>query len=195
MEETLAGYGSFVTFVKSNAKALSTAVPSIKSTLAPSGGTETFTPVSLPEYIPNHHNTVSLQDTILLQDSFPFWSEPIHHQATLPGILHSEILYQSIDLMIIIHIFCYNCYILIFLLSLCQSPFIYRFRRGALNQGSLFNTTNKRKEQKTMMKAMEKRQEARKNQEKTLKRMMAYQKKAEQMVSRKRMNHHMIRKG
>ena len=99
--------------------------------------TETFTPVSLPEYIPNHHNTVSLQDTILLQDSFPFWSEPIHHQATLPGILHSEILYQSIDLMIIIHIFCYNCYILIFLLSLCQSPFIYRFRRGALNQGSL----------------------------------------------------------
>ena len=44
------------------------------------------------------------------------------------------------------------------------------------------------------MKAMEKRQEARKNQEKTLKRMMAYQNKAEQMV-RKRMNHHMIRKG
>lgn len=25
-----------------------------------------------------------LQDTILLQDSFPSWSEPIHHQATLP---------------------------------------------------------------------------------------------------------------
>ena len=46
-----------------------------------------------------------------------------------------------------------------------------------------------------MMKAMEKRQEARKNQEKTLKRRMAYQKKSEQMVSRKRMNHHMIRKG
>ena len=46
-----------------------------------------------------------------------------------------------------------------------------------------------------MMKTMEKRQEARKNQEKTLKRMMAYQKKAEQMVNRKRMNHHMIRKG
>ena len=54
---------------------------------------------------------------------------------------------------------------------------------------------NHRKEQKTMMKAMEKRQEARKNQEKTVKRMMAYQKKAEQMVNRKRMNHHMIRKG
>ena len=31
-----------------------------------------------------------------------------------------------------------------------------------------------------MMKTMEKRQEAKKNQEKTLKRMMAYQKKAEQ---------------
>ena len=41
----------------------------------------------------------------------------------------------------------------------------------------------------------EERLEARKNQERTLKRMMAYQKKAEQMVSRKRMNHHMIRKG
>ena len=64
-----------------------------------------------------------------------------------------------------------------------------------LNQGSLFNTTNERKEQKTMMKTMEKRQEAKKNQEKTLKRMMAYQKKAEQMISRKRMNHHMIRNG
>ena len=64
-----------------------------------------------------------------------------------------------------------------------------------LNQGSLFNTTNERKEQKTMMKTMVKRQEAKKNQEKTLKRMMAYQKKAEQMVSRKRVNHHMIRKG
>ena len=35
-----------------------------------------------------------------------------------------------------------------------------------------------------MMKTMEKRQEARKNQDKTVKRMMAYQKKAEQMVSR-----------
>ena len=46
-----------------------------------------------------------------------------------------------------------------------------------------------------MMKTMEKRQEAKRNQEKTFKRMIAYQKKAEQMVSRKRMNHHMIRKG
>ena len=54
---------------------------------------------------------------------------------------------------------------------------------------------NSQKGIKNMMKTMEKRQEARKNQERTLKRMMAYQKKAEQMVSRKRMNHHMIRKG
>ena len=82
-----AGYGGFVTFVKSNAKALSTDVPSIKTTLAPFGGTETFTLVSLPGYIPNHHHTVSLQDTILLQNSFPFWSEPIHHQSTLPYAL------------------------------------------------------------------------------------------------------------
>ena len=51
---------------------------------------------------------------------------------------------------------------------LCEAPF--------------FIQKYHRKEQKTMMKAMEKRQEARKNQEKTLKRMMAYQKKAEQMV-------------
>lgn len=66
---------------------------------------------------------------------------------------------------------------------------------GSLYVRLPFHTKNHRKEQKTMMKAMEKRQEARKNQEKTVKRMMAYQKKAEQMVSRKRMNHHMIRKG
>ena len=46
-----------------------------------------------------------------------------------------------------------------------------------------------------MMKTMEKRQEAKKKQEKNIKRMMAYQKKAEQMISRKRMNHHMNRKG
>lgn len=32
-------------------------------------------------------------------------------------------------------------------------------------------------------------------QETTFRRMMAYQKKAEQMVNKKKMNHHMIRKG
>jgi len=37
LQEIFAGHGGFVTFVKSNAKALSTAVPSIKSTLAPCG--------------------------------------------------------------------------------------------------------------------------------------------------------------
>lgn len=52
-----------------------------------------------------------------------------------------------------------------------------------------------RKEKKIMMKTMEKRQVARKNQERTFRRMMAYQKKAEQMVNKKRMNQHMIRKG
>ena len=46
-----------------------------------------------------------------------------------------------------------------------------------------------------MMKTMEKRQEAKRNQERILKRMMAYQKKAEQMVSQKRKNQHMIRRG
>ena len=46
-----------------------------------------------------------------------------------------------------------------------------------------------------MMKTMEKRQVARKNQERMFKRMMEYHKKAEQMVSKKRMNQHMIRKG
>ena len=43
-----------------------------KVPLRPRRGTETFTPVSLPGYIPNHHHAVSLQDTILLQNSFPF---------------------------------------------------------------------------------------------------------------------------
>lgn len=62
-------------------------------------------------------------------------------------------------------------------------------------RGSLFIQKFSRKGSKTMMKTMEKRQEAKRNQEKTFKRMMAYQKKAEQMVSKKRMNHHMIRKG
>ncbi|HIT61166.1 MAG TPA: hypothetical protein IAC33_08065 [Candidatus Fimousia stercorigallinarum] len=38
LKEIFAGYGGFVTFVKSNAKALSTAIPSIKSTLAPCRG-------------------------------------------------------------------------------------------------------------------------------------------------------------
>jgi hypothetical protein len=42
--------------------------------------------------------------------------------------------------MTIIHIFCYNCCNLIFLLSWCHSPFIYHFRRDALNQGPLLKS-------------------------------------------------------
>ena len=72
--------------------------------------------------------------SILSPDSFPFVSLPTDHQLELPDILRSEILDQSISLMIIIHIFCYNCCNLIFLLSWCHSPFIYHFRRDALNQ-------------------------------------------------------------
>ena len=56
------------------------------------------------------------------------------------NILRSEILYQSINLMIISHISCYNCCNLIFLLSWCHSPFIYHFRRDALNQGPLLKS-------------------------------------------------------
>ena len=72
--------------------------------------------------------------------SFPFVSLPTDHQLELPDILRSEILDQSISLMTIIHIFCYNCCNLIFLLSWCHSPFIYHFRRDALNQGPLLKS-------------------------------------------------------
>ena len=54
--------------------------------------------------------------------------------------LRNEIPYQSISLMIISHISCYNCCNLIFLLSWCHSPFIYHFRRDALNQGPLLKS-------------------------------------------------------
>ena len=93
-----------------------------------------FIPVSLPVHTPDLHNTVFQPNTILSPDSFPFVSLPTDHQLELPDILHSEILDQSISLMTIIHIFCYNCCNLIFLLSWCHSLFIYHFRRDALNQ-------------------------------------------------------------
>lgn len=96
-----------------------------------------FIPVSLPVHTPDLRNTVFQPNTIPSPNSFPFVSLPTDHQSELPGILHSEIPYQSISLMTIIHIFCYNCCNLIFLLSLCHSPFIYHFRRDALNQGPL----------------------------------------------------------
>ena len=99
-----------------------------------------FIPVSLPVHTPNLRNTVFQPDTILSPDSFPFWFLPIDHLLILPGILRSEILYQSISLMIISHISCYNCCNLIFLLSWCHSPFIYHFRRDALNQGPLLKS-------------------------------------------------------
>ena len=93
-----------------------------------------FIPVSLPVHTPDLRNTVSQPNTILSPDSFPFVSLPTDHQPELPDILRSEIPYQTISLMTIIHIFCYNCCNLIFLLSWCHSPFIYHFRRDALNQ-------------------------------------------------------------
>ena len=99
-----------------------------------------FIPISLPVHTPNLHNTEFRPDTILSLDSFPFVSLPTDHQLELPDILRSEILDQSISLMIIIHIFCYNCCNLIFLLSWCHSPFIYHFRRDALNQGPLLKS-------------------------------------------------------
>ena len=73
-----------------------------------------FTPVSLPAHIPDFHNTEFLPDTIPLPGSSPFWSAPTCHQLILPDLLRSEILYQAISLMIIIHIFHCYCYILSF---------------------------------------------------------------------------------
>ena len=80
-------------------------------------------PVFLPVHIPDRHSTVSPPDTILLPDSSPFLSVPTYHQAELPDLRHSEILYQSINLMIINHICHCCCYILIFPVSLYLSPF------------------------------------------------------------------------
>ena len=96
-----------------------------------------FIPVSLPVHTPDLHNTVFQANTILSPDSFPFVSLPTDYQLELPDILRNEIPYQSISLMIISHISCYNCCNLIFLLSFDYSPFIYRSCKDALNQGSL----------------------------------------------------------
>ena len=99
-----------------------------------------FIPVSLPVHTPDLHNMVFQPNTILSPDSFPFVSLPTDHQLELPNILRNEIPYQPIRLMIISHISCYNCCNLIFLLSWCHSPFIYHFRRGALNQVPLLKS-------------------------------------------------------
>ena len=99
-----------------------------------------FIPVSLPVHTPDLHNMVFQPNTILSPDSFPFVSLPTDHQLELPDILRNEIPYQSISLMIINHISCYNCCNLIFLLSFDYSPFIYRSCKDALNQGSLLKS-------------------------------------------------------
>lgn len=67
-----------------------------------------FIPVSLPVHTPDLRNTVFQPDTILSPDSFPFWFLPTDYLLILPDILSSEIPYQPINLMIIIHISCYN---------------------------------------------------------------------------------------
>ena len=99
-----------------------------------------FISVFLPVHTPDLRNTVFQPNTILSPDSFPFVSLSTDHQLELPDILRSEILYQSISQMITSHISCYNCCNLIFLLSWCHSPFIYHFRRDALNQGPLLKS-------------------------------------------------------
>ena len=96
-----------------------------------------FIPVSLPVHTPNLRNTVFQPDTILSPDSFPFWFLPIDHLLILPGILRSEILYQSISLMIISHISCYNCCNLIFNLILSFSLHL-SFLQGRPESGPPF---------------------------------------------------------
>ena len=82
-----------------------------------------FNLVFSPGYIPALRSMAFLPDTILSPNSFPFLSVPTGRPPVLPCILRSEILYQSINLMIISHICHCYCYILIFLVSLYHSPF------------------------------------------------------------------------
>ena len=63
-----------------------------------------FNLVFLPGYIPDLRNMAFLPDTILSPDSFPFLSVTTGHPPVLPGIPHSEILYQSISPSTVIHI-------------------------------------------------------------------------------------------
>ena len=62
-------------------------------------------------------------DTIPLQDSSPFLYTPTHHLPTLPCTLRSEIPCPSISPWTTIHISHFRSCNLIFLLSLCGSPF------------------------------------------------------------------------
>ncbi len=58
------------------------------------------------------------------RDSSPFLSVPTYHQPELPDLLRSEILYQSINPMLISHICHCCCYILIFpVSSYLSAPF------------------------------------------------------------------------
>ena len=109
---------------KVNAKALSTAVPSIKSTLAPCRGLSNqiipvFLPVhipDLPQYgVPTRYHSLAGFISILVRTHLSSTS------TSRPS--HNEIPYQSISLMPTIHIFHYCCYILIFPVSLYLSPF------------------------------------------------------------------------
>ena len=72
-----------------------------------------------------------LPDTILSPDSFPFLSVTTGHPPVLPGIPHSEILYQSISPSTVIHICHFHSYILIFLLSLHRCPLFIIFLYGS----------------------------------------------------------------
>ena len=82
-----------------------------------------ITPVFSPGHTPDRRNTVFPPDTIPLQDSSPFLSAPTYHPRELPCTLHSEILYLPINPLTTIHICHFHSYNLIFLLSLCGSPF------------------------------------------------------------------------
>ena len=86
-----------------------------------------FNLVFSPGYIPDLRSMAFLPDTILSPDSFPFLSVPTGHPPVLPGIPRSEILYQSISPLTIIHICHFHSYILIFLLSLHRSPLFIIF--------------------------------------------------------------------
>ena len=90
-----------------------------------------FNLVFSPGYIPALRSMAFLPDTILSPNSFPFLSVPTGRPPVLPCILRSEILYQSISPLTIIHICHFHSYILIFLLSLYRSPLSIVFSKGA----------------------------------------------------------------
>ena len=108
---------------KVNAKALSTAVPSIKSTLALPGAIQSnysgilaCTYSRSPQYgVPTRYHSLAGFISILVRTHLSSTS------TSRPS--HNEIPYQSISLMPTIHIFHYCCYILIFPVSLYLSPF------------------------------------------------------------------------